>query len=70
MNQFMAQNYEYFMLDGVLYTNANLDGKRITVRYKYLSEYIRVKIILSVNESNVSEHTPIVYNYTLKMLGL
>jgi hypothetical protein len=70
LSQLTAQNYEYFLHNNILYLNGNLNDKRVSVRYKYLSKYIRVKIILSTNESIVSETTPIVNDYTLKMLGI
>lgn len=67
-----SQNYEFFLNGNTLYTNDNLDvsGKRVSVRYKYLSKYVRVKIILSTNDNSISENTPVVNDYTLKLFSI
>jgi hypothetical protein len=69
LNSFMSQNYEYFVNNDKLFTNFPSGYNRISSRFRYLTKYIRVKIILSTNEICNSMFTPVVRDYTLRLLG-
>ena len=61
-------DYGYYMLNGILYLNTDLDGKRrASVRYRYLTSYVTLKTVLATNGSKY--YTPEVDSYTIKFLG-
>jgi len=64
--------YQFFLLGNTIYTNIDFDDgnpRRVSARYRYLTAYLTLKIVLYTNTSEPSYYTPRVDSYQLKFLG-
>jgi hypothetical protein len=68
----VCNEYRYYMDNGAVYMNMNFDEvytRRITVRMRYLTSYLNMKIVLKTNTTEDSFFTPLVDYYTVKFLS-
>lgn len=59
--------YDYIHAGKNLYFNSELKNKEIKVRYKYLNDFVQLRILLRNNNRGNVSVTPIVEDYTLKL---
>jgi hypothetical protein len=67
-----SNDYRYYYDNSALYTNMNfdiLDRRRLSARFRYLTSFVRLKIVLKTNTVEYSKYTPQVNSYTIKFLG-
>ena len=67
-----SNDYRYYMDRGSIYMNMNFDeiyNRRVSSRIRYLTSYIRLKVVLRTNMTESSYHTPLINSYTLKFLS-
>lgn len=64
--------YQYYLFNDTLYTNINfaeVPYKRVSVRYRYLTSYVKLKSVLYTNVKEPHYYTPSVDDYQLSFLG-
>lgn len=73
MDDYVDNNqYQYYLFNDTLYTNINfaeVPYKRISVRYRYLTSYVKLKSVLYTNVKEPHYYTPTVDDYQLNFLG-
>lgn len=67
-----THNYQFYMLGNTLYTNVNfdeVDDRRVSIKMKYLTSTIKLKIVMRTNTNELCPYTPRVNNYKLIFFG-